>query len=509
MFGSIHARAALGVVLVLGCVLTRATLAQNPPSSSTPPSAIQNHNTSVHLRWGQQSGVTRYRLQLAHDRSFSDIIFDRVVAGNEIEINDLDAGRYFWRIAPLTTKLGEFSAVAVIEVSPRPIESRPSPTSSPINQTQANSILTGGGWRAALGDIGTAMTAHLRSAEALDLVAMNTNGAVFALDAATGVSLWNVHTTNQTGAPGKILLTIPGRSRLDNVVVLAGALALAIEGTTGRELWRSNLPAAVSSGALIPGPAGSSLVIVDNSRQRLFILGDSDGQLGAQLKLPARVVGAPVAMNNQGKALFALAYDNGDLEIRDAAGSLVRSANVGSAATTAPLFVRGPRENLLLLGTREGLTAMTADDLRPLGRMTIPNDTPRGTLIAQDLDGNGFAEVIMTTERRHLVVVNATDGKIVWDVPAQDYGVALAFADVNGDHILDVFVSGEQRLATALSGRDGSIIWKDDEPAPLATNHATAPDSNGLVAVSTRAGVLLVARDPSRTGLRAISFPGK
>jgi len=63
-------------------------------------------NTTVHLHWGPRPGVSRYRLQLASDRNFHDIVFDRVVNGNETEVNDLAPGNYFWRIAPLTKNLG-------------------------------------------------------------------------------------------------------------------------------------------------------------------------------------------------------------------------------------------------------------------------------------------------------------------------------------------------------------------------------------------------------------------
>jgi len=146
-------------------------------------------------------------------------------------------------------------------------------------------------------------------------------------------------------------------------------------------------------------------------------------------------------------------------------------------------------------------------DLRPLGRMAIPNDAPRGALVAQDLDGDGLAEIIMTTERRHLISVNSTDGKILWDVAANDYGETLAFADINGDHVLDIFTEAGQKFAVALSGRDGSIIWKDDEAPVLATNHAAAFESRALLAVPFGNGLLLIGAEPTRTGLRAIGFP--
>ncbi|HYX29194.1 MAG TPA: hypothetical protein VE863_11555 [Pyrinomonadaceae bacterium] len=76
----------------------------------------QPPQTQVHLHWGQRRGVVRYRMQLAADTDFRDIIFDRVITGTQIELDDLAAGKYFWRIAPLTTRLGEFSSAGVIVI---------------------------------------------------------------------------------------------------------------------------------------------------------------------------------------------------------------------------------------------------------------------------------------------------------------------------------------------------------------------------------------------------------
>src|SRR4051812_26876842 len=76
-------------------------------------------DTTVNLRWGSRPGVVRYRLQLAQDRDFADIVFDRVITGNQTQVSDLAPGRYFWRVAPLTAKLGEFSSAGVVEIIAR------------------------------------------------------------------------------------------------------------------------------------------------------------------------------------------------------------------------------------------------------------------------------------------------------------------------------------------------------------------------------------------------------
>src|ERR1700682_2837798 len=75
-----------------------------PPNSQSQQERRTGGLTTIHLRWAARPGVNRYRLQLAMDRGFHDIVFDRVVAGTEYQISDLTQGTYFWRLAPLTTK---------------------------------------------------------------------------------------------------------------------------------------------------------------------------------------------------------------------------------------------------------------------------------------------------------------------------------------------------------------------------------------------------------------------
>src|SRR6266404_1117160 len=92
-------------------------LAANLVATARQPQESSQAKTTVHLRWGARPGVFRYRLQLANDSSFRDIVFDRVINGIETTVDDLAAGRYFWRVAPLTPKLGEFSSAGVVEVT--------------------------------------------------------------------------------------------------------------------------------------------------------------------------------------------------------------------------------------------------------------------------------------------------------------------------------------------------------------------------------------------------------
>src|SRR6266849_1071431 len=165
------------VTLLLAGVRLPAQNIGSPFAPNQPSSSAQGQSTQVHLRWSAKSGVLRYRLQLASDREFNDIIFDRVVSGNEYEVGDLVPGRYFWRVAALSDKPLQFSSAGVIDVSP-PIQ-KPNPRADlttplqPVNArtpnpATANRVATGDGWRALIGEVSGPALAHLRSANALD-----------------------------------------------------------------------------------------------------------------------------------------------------------------------------------------------------------------------------------------------------------------------------------------------------------------------------------------------------
>ncbi|HMG73865.1 MAG TPA: PQQ-binding-like beta-propeller repeat protein [Pyrinomonadaceae bacterium] len=495
-------------MLLPGTVFVLAQSAQSPDKT-------QADNTEVHLRWGARPGVARYRLQLASDSAFADIVFDRVIAGNDYEIKDLFAGRYFWRVAPLTGKLGEFSSAGSIEVRKQTLVESLTPLQKtrPINDSSgtntASLIIARGGWRAAVGDIAHPLLAHLRSPASLDLVGINSEGVMFALDASSGVALWstgrgNFDSTRAASGSSAVLLA-RSRSGLDNLVVLAGVNVTAIEGVTGRELWRTTLPAAASSGTIVSDNRSAKILVVDNSSPRLFVLDANNGHLLNQVRLPHRVVGGPVTLLGQGRVVFA--YDTGQVEIRDFAGAVVRSGDAGSPATTAPLFIKDRRGDFILLGTRGGLTALAADELSPLGMVAIKDDAPRGALAAADLNGDGSPEVIMMTDRGRVIAVSGADGKILWEATVGNEGQSVAFADIDGDRVLDVVLAGGQSFALALSGRDGSVVWKDNEAPVVVANHSVALAPRSIVAMPYGSGALLIAADPARTGLRAVEFP--
>jgi len=469
--------ALLGVLLMFSATITARTPVQEAQSP-----------TIVTVRWGARPGVSRYRLQLAQDASFSDIVFDRVVNGHEYRISELAPGRYFWRVASLGTGVGGFSSAGVIEIPREPLTKEPD-----------NAIRAVAGWYAAIGNVASPVLARLRSPNAFDVVARNSDGNVFALDVSNGVALWtwrpNARSLKAAGVVPPI--SVPSRNGLDDVLVVSGDVAVLIEGRSGRDLWRSSLPGYAAKAAAF----NSQIYFIDNALRTVFVVGSTDGKLLASVTLPRPAVGAPAILESHQAVMVAL--DDGRIAVIDQKGKLAKMADAASPATTAPVFVRNARGGLVLVGTKTGLTALDATELKPLGRITLKDEAPRGTLSVRDLDGDGVAEVILVTDRGRIIVAKSDEGKILWqsDIRTSE---SIAFADVNGDRVLDLLMNGREGFAMALSGRDGALLWKEQITANA--NHAGSATERAMLIAPTPGRVLLISGDSSRGGLRAVEF---
>lgn len=474
----------------------------------------------VHVSWSAERGASRYRFQLARDHEFSDIVIDRVVNGTSADAIDLRPGKYFWRVAALDGRLGEFSTPRMVTASkmetidaepelvepvrlPTPLPRvTPAPRSTPQNPSYAWPFAVDGGWRAAIGNVSRPMLAHLRSPNSVEIVAMNSDGVVFAIDVTTGVTLWATRTMSASRNNAKpatlFLVTVPSGNGLDNIVIPFESGVRALNGSTGRELWRVPLTSAGTNGVAVGSGTAGVVFLFSNSAQRLVILDSANGKLLAEGKLPARVVGAPVPFVHKGVQGALFGFEDGRVEVRDRSGNVVRAGSVNSAAMTPPLFVSGQR-SLVLVGARNGLNALDADNLKSLGRVALNNDSPRGTLTSADLDGNGAADIVMVTERGQVMAVNAVDGKTLWEYSGAASAEIAAIVDLNGDGAQDVIVPAGGTFGMALSGRDGSVIWKDDQAASGA-----AIISRGMLAVRANTRTTIIGADPTGASLRAV-----
>jgi outer membrane protein assembly factor BamB len=379
--------------------------------------------------------------------------------------------------------------------------------------------MSNAGWRTTTGSVDRPLVAHLRSSASLDVVGVNSDGMVYGLDGTNGVALWtarfrpNAKRGEPTGSGGASVFTpvlVEGRDNLNNVVVAYDGGVRAIEGSTGRELWRTPLANRAIGGAVAaPAGGGAKTVLVAGDNSSLAVLDPATGKIISETKLDGSLVTAPTVFPLSNGSAVALALAGGTLDVRDHAGQRVRSVKMDTNITTPALFVQTSHGALVLVGTENGLISLSADDLKPLGRIATESDAPAGTLSAADLDGDGALEVLMLTRRGRLVAVGTTDGKIKWYTPGATDASAAAFADLNSDGVLDVLVAGGQDFARGFSGRDGSLIWKAEEDAKAGTQEGASAGTRALVTgtFGTGSAAYVVGTDTARTGLRAVGLP--
>ncbi|HEX8774975.1 MAG TPA: FG-GAP-like repeat-containing protein [Pyrinomonadaceae bacterium] len=517
------------------------------PGQQTASPAQQVGPTAL-IQWKARPGVKRYRLQLARDSKFTDIIFDRAVEGTEYLVSELPEGRYYWRVASATPETGRYSKPAPLIVAvateasptPRPILSptprptprqrptpRPTPLPTPTPIPRATpapptpTLLSPGdtGWRTATGEVSQPRVAPLRTTTSLDLVGVNSDGMVYALDGSNGVALWTARfkpeakrgePTGSGGAPAFTPLIIDGAAGLSNVVAAFSGGVHALEGATGRRLWRTSLQGRPTSGmaADLDGDGKQEIIIAEADSANLAIL-NGTGKFIAEVKLEAAVIGAPVQVTARDQRAIMIVLENGLVEMRNINGERLRAVKLDTKPTTPLLVVQGVQGTIGLLGVEGNLIALDLNDpnLKPIGRIATEDDAPRGLLSSIDLDGDGKLEVVMITQLGRTVVVNAADGKIRWYAGGATDAASAAFADVNGDGVLDVLVAAGPSFAVAFSGRDGSMIWKAEDGGSGALQKNASMRSLVTAIADGGKSVFLVGTDAARTGLRAVGLP--
>jgi hypothetical protein len=284
----------------------------------------------------------------------------------------------------------------------------------------------------------------------------------------------------------------------------------ALRGETGGEAWRAPLTLGNATSGMVSdlnGDNANEIVVVTRSAPVLYVVETASGKIISETKLESNVVGAPFAYNFGEERGALLALTNGELILLNMNGEKIRSVKLDGEITTAPLVISTSRGMIATVGTTQGLLALDAAKLRPLGRIVTEGDTVRGTLIAADLDMDGSQEILMLTRLGRIAVVNTADGKIRWFADGAADAESAAFADVNDDGTLDVLVPAGATFAAGFSGRDGSLIWKvQDDSKTVAASSSAAP-TRSLTITSTKNGRnFLVGGDASRVGLRAVEL---
>lgn len=504
-------RAALLMLLLFVAVPALSTRAQSGRQQA------RQIGTPFRVSWKGQPGVRRYRLQIARDAQFADIVFDKLVYGVEYTVSELPDGQYYWRVAPAPTEAGQYSQGTQIQVGTgaQP-DSSNGGRSSNVPTTAATDA---SGWRTATGNVAQPIAAPLRTGASLDLVGVNEEGMVYALDGSTGVALWTARfrpralrgeATGNGGAQPVTPIIVPTGRGTANVVVAFEGGVRGLEGASGRELWKATVPGRAASGASadLDGDGKAEVYVVSDGTPTLTVLASDTGKTIAQGKLESTVIGAPAIYRTQGIRGVVLAQEGGLIEVRSGNAERALSIRLDAQMTTAPLFIQAGGGAVVLIGTERGLIALNANDLKPLWRVATDEDAPRGMLASTDLDGDGVPDAVMVTKRGRTVAVNTANGKIMWySTGATDAGSAT-FADLDGDGAPDVIVAAGPAFAAGYSGRNGEMIWKAEDES-RRSGGSDAASMRGLVAAPSGSNStgLLIGSDPARTGLRAVSLP--
>ncbi len=322
-----------------GKVKPGAKLLPNPsttPDSTQKPVATQMP-PSILVRWQGKPGVNRYRLQLATDEKFEDVVFDQAVEGRQYVVKDLPPGNYFWRVAPAAAE----TSVAY---------SRPERVTLGSEQkVEVASVMLPAdatGWRVATGEVAKVAAANLRPGGVVDFVGLGADGRVFAVDGASGISLWtsryNTTAAGQTPSPKAVNfepLVIGDPVRGAYVVVATQGGVRALLGDTGRETWRAALEGTATAGvaADLDGDGKQELVVITEGPEMFYVINPLTGRVTASQKLSGEVVGQPHPFEAGGKRGVLLGVKKGRVEFRGADGQVIAEAKIDEDVTTAPL----------------------------------------------------------------------------------------------------------------------------------------------------------------------------
>jgi outer membrane protein assembly factor BamB len=492
--------------------------AQPGTSPNQQPPGAQQVAAPLKLRWPARPRTRRYRLQVALDQKFNDIVFDRAVEGLEQEVSGLQPGKYYWRVAPATPETGRYSAPALVEAA---LPVAVVPVAAAVIRPPADV-----GWQAAIGTVARPFAARLRAGKNPDLVALNSDGAIYALDSADGTPLWLARerrsaptadaTKEKPRANPFTPLVLPATAESRSIVAVAfGEGIRGLDGETGRELWRDVMQGRLLGGTLAQMQGGDNTATADfaiatSDPDMLYVLEGRTGRIVSKTKLSGAVIGSPIPFTHGDVNGVAVALENRQLEIRKRDGSVVRAIKFDVSFTTPPLVLATPRGTLVIIGTDHGLLFFEGADLKPLGRITTEQDAPRGRLTAADLNGDDTIEIVMVTKNGRVAVIS-TAGKINWASEGATDAYMATFAHLNTDGVLDVVVASSASFALGFSGQDGSLIWRADENAKTPSPQSVEAEEKMLRtltgAISSTGVPLLVGGDAARSSVRAIGLP--
>lgn len=269
-----------------------------------------------------------------------------------------------------------------------------------------------------------------------------------------------------------------------SIVVLAAVdgTVVAIDGTTGRDLWRANTGAALSTGA---GSDGKLAAVVTAANEVVAL--DSGKELW-RTKIGAQAYTAPLVA---GGRVFVLAADRSVTAFDGTTGRQLWTQK----RTSDPLVLKQPGS---LLAVGDTLVAGMSGRLVGLNpntgvvRWETALAAPRGAneierLVDMTGRANRVGNIVCVRAYQSAVgCVDAARGNLVWTKPANGY------EGVHGDDQLVIGTEGDGKVV-AWRRNDGERIWTSerlryrDLSAPLVLGRSVIiGDSTGTVHLLSR-----------------------
>lgn len=459
------------------------------------------------LKWDKQSGVERYRLQIAKDDQFNDVLFDGVVAGQEYVVKDLEPGRYYWRLTSLDPRKGELQPPTPFEVP-----SAKTPSSEKVSSIAPSSVLgkprfsTSPGWIAAIGEISSPLLVQLRENSSPDLVGINQQGDVYAINSTNGVPVWIARYQRDAKAETRVATAFQPLSINSDggrAVVSYERGIRAVDNVSGREIWSRELADHPVGGLVadIDGRPGAEIYLC--GLKQMIVLEAATGSIVSESSLTNEPIGPPVLLENK-QLVVPLRGDA--LEVRSVDSSAGRTIGTGANLTTAPLFVQTSKGSLVLVGTKSGMATFAVKDFTLLERTALDGgDYPVGTLAVIPNPGSAIVEtLIITTNLGRVVGVDLATGQVKWTANNFAHVARVSFADIDSDGAVDILLPGPESFAMALSSKDGSVIWRSE---PESQDVRSLGSERWLTALNLNGGrLLIVGNDSSGVGIKALQL---
>ncbi|MGH9971763.1 MAG: PQQ-binding-like beta-propeller repeat protein [Pyrinomonadaceae bacterium] len=465
------------------------------------------------LQWNKAPGVERYRLQIAADERFNDVIYDGVVYGQEYVARDLTPGRYYWRVLAADAITRRVLRNGKFEVKSINVER---PEGSLVSGTAKRPYTSD--WLAATGVISNLIAAQLRE-KGSDFIGTNSEGTVYAIDSAFGTPLWIAR--NRIGVrPTKMAaehvrqvvpLIVTPKDGPNLVIVTSDGEVRALESTTGREVWLTALTENIVGGtaADLDGKPGPEIYLTGDKFNTLVCLDAKTGRVQYERRLNDKPIGPPVVLNTRTFRALLLPLQSNAIEVRSSAGEHLRFVKSGVPLTTQPVVEETSLGVLVLVGTKDGLVIFETNGFQPLGRIAVDRgEYPTGSLSVVDLDGDKSVDtVVMITNLGRVGAVELLDRKVRWFADGFVPGASPSFADLNGDGWLDVLVPANNNFAVGLSGIDGARIWESTASGQSSGTIRLPAYARRLATATLSNGRIIVAgNDPSAIGLRGLEL---